>query len=579
MRFSICILFFSFAFHLFSQERLFIPVADSIDQSYRSAGTELDSVDAVNIGAVTLRPGGGFSQPYEFALAQHLYAQPAGFAYLMDRKKAPILFSGLPYLGFQYAFGSYLNQAVNVDFHQYYSAHSHLHLRYHRRASNGALRNSGFKLNDFNARYFYEKNKLKMGVDLFFGSYSYNESGGLLTDTLLSSFSIEFTQVLLNSAESEVRNVDLNWTNYYRILGDSILHQGIKFQSRYELMGRTYLEQNLGGIEYTIFNIDTVNTRDQFQTASIKNGGGYYFSSPSFQVDATVNHRFWRYQNLGTFRDTNEVFLHSNLWMKIAGFELSNEFYFNVLGAIGEFYNKSSASGQISSKFRFHGQLNFDNRLPIPHQRVYFGNNVAWNLNDLNLQQLLNVNGEVNYGRKNRMIARLNWTTVTNGLFFINNEWRQDTLSAISVGQVRVLSEFHLKKWHFYPSAAFGFNTGNYAFQPVFTTRNRIVYKTKMFKTQALELALGADVGYDVAYNHLTYNHLSGTMDPMVSPFQTPAMMRMNVFAAIQIEQFRFFFRGENIDYFWNDATNRIDPNFPIMPFIVRVGLTWDFFN
>ena len=94
-----------------------------------------------------------------------------------------------------------------------------------------------------------------------------------------------------------------------------------------------------------------------------------------------------------------------------------------------------------------------------------------------------------------------------------------------------------------------------------------------------MEFALGADVGYDTDYNHFTYNNLTGTLDPNQSLFITPSMMRMNVFTAIQISQFRFYIRGENIDYFWNPETNRIDENFPIMPFFLRIGITWDFFN
>lgn len=564
---------------LVGQERLYTTHVDTLTMDYRSGGVELDSIDAINIGLLTLRPAGGFARPHEFNLAQHLFANPAGFTYLMEEKRVPVKFSGLPCLGFQYAFGSFLHQTVNLEFHQYYSPSTHLHLNYHRRSSNGGMRNSAFKLNDLNVQFFHAKNRYSTHVDLFYGGHEYGESAGLKVDTLLDLFSIEFTPVNLSNAQSRVRRVDLNWQNYYRLLGDSILGQGLKFQSRYELTGREFVVPD--SLAFNFFDdifIDSSGTRDQFQTASIKNGGGYYFSSRFLQFDATINHRFWRYQNLGQFRDTNEIFLQSNLWVKLATIELRNEFYFNTLGALGEFYNHTRMSGNFFG-MQLNAGLRFDNRLPIPHQRFYVANHVQWTLDDLNLQQLLNIYGAAEIGKKNKLKARVDWTTVTNGLFFIENEWNQDALNVVSVGQLRVLGELHANKWHFYPSLAIGFNTANFAYQPNFTTRNRIVYKTKMFRTQALELALGGDVGYDVAYNHLTYNPLTNTMDPLISPFVTPAMFRLNLFAAIQVEQFRFFLRGENIDYFWNPATNRIDPNYPIMPFLVRLGFSWDFFN
>ena len=552
---------------------------DSIDQTYRAGGTSLDSTDAVNVGQMNLRTAGGFGGTHEFDLARKMALSPAGFSFLQYQRKATILFTGIPHLGFQYAFGSYGNQALNVEFHQFYREKTHLHFNLHRVTSNGALRNSGHTLNDLNIQFFHEKDKYATHVDFYYGSYNFAENRGIQSDSLLAFFPIEFIAVNSNSGKNEVRKVDINWQQYYRVLGDSALGQGLKFQTRYELVGRTYEERQLLAVDYDNFYIDTLATRDQYQTASLKNGGGYYFSSKYFQVDATLNHRFWRYQNLGTFRDTNEVFIHSNLWMKLGEIQLRNTFYLNTLGALGELSNHTTASIDLFQKLHVSGHLMFENRLPIPHQRFYAGNNIQWQLNELNTQQILNIGGQASYGDTNKIIAQLDWTNVTNGLYLINNEWRQDTLGLVTVGAFAMKGELHTKSWHFYPSVTVRFNTANFSFQPNFSTRNRIVYKTKLFKTQRLEFALGADVGYDTEYNHFTYNNLTGTLDPNESLFLTPAMMRMNVFTAIQISQFRFYIRGENIDYFWNPEVNRIDGNFPIMPFFIRIGLSWDFFN
>jgi hypothetical protein len=562
-----------------AQNRLFMPEMDSIDQTYRAGGVSLDSTDANIVGQMNLRTAGGFGNTHEFDLARKMAVSPAGFAFLQHQRKANILFTALPHLGFQYAFGSYGNQALNVEFHQFYREKTHLHFNLHRVTSNGALRNSNFTLTDLNIQFFHDKEKYATHLDFYYGSYNFAENRGVEGDDLLPFFPIEFIPVNSNSGQNEVRKVDINWQNYYRILGDSVVNQGIKFQSRYELMGRTYQERNLLGLDYDNFYIDTFTTRDQYQTASLKNGGGYYFSSHNFQLDATLNHRLWRYQNLGTFRDTNEVFIHSNLWLKLGGIQLRNTFCLNTLGALGELSNTTNASLKVMEKLNISGHLLFENRLPIPHQRFYAGNNIQWQLNELNTQQIVNIGGMASYGDTNKIMAQLDWTNVTNGLYLINNQWRQDTLGLISVGTFALKGEIHLRSWHFYPSVTVRFNTTNFAFQPNFSTRNRIVYKTKLFKTQRLEFALGADVGYDTEYNHFTYNNLTGTLDPNQSLFLTPSMMRMNVFTAIQISQFRFYIRGENIDYFWNPETNRIDGNFPIMPFFIRIGLTWDFFN
>ncbi len=569
---------FFFPVIVYGQAKLYTPELDSINQSYRAGGVSLDSTDAINVGQQNLRSAGGFGETIELNLSKQIASSPSLFTYLNYRRKANIVFTGLPHLGFQYAFGSYGNQATKAEFHQFYRPQTHLHVNLHRVTSNGALRSSDFTLSDVNVQFFHQKKRYATHLDAYYGSYNYGENRGIESDSLLPILPIEFIPVQGIGA-AEIRKVDVNWQNYYRLLGDSLLGQGLKFQSRYELTGRVYEEQDFQGLNYENIYIDTFNTRDQHQTASVKNGGGYYFSSNYFQFDATLNHRLWRYQNLGQFRDTNEVFVQSNLWVKLGDFQLRNTFYLNTVGALGELANLANASVDVADKFHVSGRLLFENRLPIPHQRFYAGNNVQWQLNTLNAQQILNIGGQAAYGDSNKVIAQVDWTNVTNGLYFINNIWRQDTLGLLSVGAMTLKGELHVGSFHFYPSATVRFNTTNFAFQPNFSTRNRIVYKTKLFKTKRLIFALGADVGYDTEYNHFTYNNLTGTLDPNSSVFLTPSMMRVNAFTAFQISQFRFFIRAENVDYFWNPETNRIDTNFPIMPFFIRIGLSWDFFN
>ncbi|MDB2697639.1 putative porin [Crocinitomicaceae bacterium] len=569
---------FFFPVIVYGQAKLYTPELDSINQSYRAGGVSLDSTDAINVGQQNLRSAGGFGETIELNLSKQIASSPSLFSYLNYRRKANILFTGLPHLGFQYAFGSYGNQALNAEFHQFYRPQTHLHVNLHRVTSNGALRSSNFTLSDVNVQFFHQNKRYATHIDAYYGSYNYAENRGVESDSLLPVFPIEFIPVQVSGAV-EIRKVDVNWRNYYRLLGDSLLGQGIKFQSCYELSGRVYEEQDFLGLNYDNIYIDTFNTRDQHQTASLKNGGGYYFSSKYFQIDATLNHRLWRYQNLGQFRDTNEVFVHSNLWLKLGDFQLRNKFFLNTLGALGELSNLTNASVNVADKFQVSGRLLFENRMPIPHQRFYAGNNVQWKLNALKAQQIVNIGGQAAYGDSNKVIAQLDWTNVANGLYFINNIWRQDTLGLITVGALSLKGELHVGSFHLYPSLTLRFNTNNFAFQPNFSTRNRLVYKTKLFKTKRLIFALGADVGYDTEYNHFTYNNLTGTLDPNSSVFITPSMMRVNMFTAFQISQFRFFIRAENVDYFWNPETYRIDPNFPIMPFFIRVGLSWDFFN
>ena len=577
VRFFIVFILFSSTFSL-GQRFFFLPNLDSIDQNYRSGGRALDSTDHSVIRNINLRPGGGYFGIYEFDLPLNVFHSIAGLTYLNYQFRAKPLFSGLPHLGFNYSFGSFGSQELNVAYNQFFKPETHLHINIHRVDMAGALRNSGHELNDINALFYHSRKRIAMKLDVYYASYDIYENQGILTDTLLDFFPIEFTPVKSQNGNTKIKKSNIRWDNYLRLIGDSISGQGIKLNTQFDLVNREYEEQNFSGLAYNTILIDSFSTRDQYQTASIETGGGYFFNSPYFRLDASVNHRFWKYQNLGQFRDTNEVRVNSILSLRLGQLVCMNEFSINLLGAIGEFHYQSNIN-YTRNKLAINAGFNLENKLPVPHQRFYLANNISWKLSNLELQKIMNVHGKMSYGQHQKLISFLNWTTVSNGLFLIQNEWRQDTLDFINLGTIGLMGQFRFGKFSVYPCARLNFSSNNFNFMPSFTTLNRIAFTTKLFKTKALEVSLGSDFGYDSKYNHLTYNHLTGTMDPILSAFQTPGMMNLHSFMSFQISQFRFYVRAENIDYFWNAKQIRIDPGFPLMPFYLRLGLSWDFFN
>lgn len=552
---------------------------DTIDLSYRSGGNPLEIIDLDLLGVVNLRPGAGFAEIFEHNLASNLYVSPAGFTYLQNEKRVTEKRTPLPYLGFRYGFGSALNQAVDVSFHQFYSEQSHLHFRYHRRTSNGLIRRGAFRLNDVNLIVHHSKDKWTTKFDGYYGGYNYEENDGLISAELIGLQPLDFSPIRKENAESEVRKVDINWLNYYDIYRDSIIAHGLTSKTNYQLTGRLYTEKGVDNTGAVDIFIDSVNTRDKFQTPSISNGFGYFFSSDFLQVDGTLNHRYWRYQNLGQHRDTTEIFLHSNAYMGWDRFNVRNEFYLNTLGALGELYNRAEIFFKPFNKTYVTGGVNFDNRLPVPYQRFHFANNIQWELEELQTQQIINLEGNIKYGDTNNVYAGLNITSINNGLYFLNEEWRQDTLDFISVGTISLGGEFHSRLWHLYPKVMLRFNTENFAYQPLISARLRAAFKKGFFKNDALVLAFGVDLGYDSDHEHLIYNTIINVMEPGQSPRSTPSLLRINFFMGAQVDTFRFFLRAENIDYFINPQDAFIDPNFPITPFIIRLGVTWDFFN
>lgn len=581
MRYSFVFLALLFSFTLVGQKGFFFQEMDSIRIGYRSSGTPLDSIDGSFIGQITLRPGSGFGQLYERNLAKNTFLSPGGLAYISSQKKITPKFSGLPYVGFQYAFGSSLTQDLNLEYHQFFNPNSHLHFRYNRRTSNGFLRSGDYKLNDLDLRYFHTKKRFTTNFEASYSAYELAQNGGIVSDSLLDDFAIEFTPVQRDNSRSKVRKLDLKLDNYLRMVGDSIIGSGFKTKHQYNIVGREYVEQLLDLSSIDTFFIDTNGTtRDQYQTAKFSNGAGVYFNSPNFKVDATINHQYWRNQNLGNNRDTNEIYLHSNLWTSLGSrLSLNNEFYFNVIGATGEIKNYARLNYKVLENLTVKGKLNFENLYPTPYQRFHTANYYQWNISDLEMQQKLQAGGSIKYGDSLFVEAAVLWTSINNGRYFIGNEWRQDTLDLVSMGAFQLKGGYKLGKWSFYPTATLRFNSANFNFQPVFATMNRITFQTKLFKAQKLGAAFGVDLGYETGYNYMEYNGVLGLMEIPTSSVKTDALLRMNAFMALSIDEFRFFVKAENLSSLINDPKTRIDVDYPIMPFLIRLGITWDFFN
>lgn len=563
---------------VFGQVQL-VQSLDSIGLDYRSNGTRLDSVDAAFVGHINLRPGGGDARYYEHQLPVQLQENIAGLYYKTQRKKVQPLWTGLPYLGFQYAFGSGLNQAMNVNYHQFFTDSTQLHFQFHRRTSNGLLRNSDFTINDVNLQLYHRDERYSTRFEVFYGADDQGENEGFLNLQAPQTAGLEFLTVRSRTARSRARDLSIAWDNYYQLIGDSTWSGGMKTRHHFDLIGREYRSDQV--LDYDTLFIDTSKTRDQYQTSSLSNGAGIYFSSERIKWDATLNHTYWKNQNLGKFRDTNEAFIHSLVNIDLTDeLLLKSQFYFNFLGAIGELKSNSQLHFSWKENIDLMGSVNFVNEYPRPFQRFYRSNYYQWNIEDLSMQQKLGINGAMRIGgrQSNHLKLDVNWTTITNGRYFIDDEWRQDTLDVVSVGSGSISGSYQLGSWNIYPRLTLRWNTSNFSYQPALSSMNRIAYTTKVFSGN-LGLTFGVDLGYDTGYQFMEYNGVLGIYSPVQTAENVPGLMRINAFTAISVDQFRFFARAENIDYFINETGAQMGANYLLMPFIIRAGITWDFFN
>ncbi|SFT54564.1 Putative porin [Lishizhenia tianjinensis] len=564
-----------------AQNKLLAPKIDSITLDYRSSGYALDSVDVVYGANENLRPS-GFNLP-EFGLNELLHqrdalgANLAGFNYLQRQASTPILISPLPYIGFQYSFGGSLTQNLDVQYSQALSPKTLLNIHYNKKSSDGFLRSSKYAVNDVNAVLIHRNKHYSTKLDAKYSAYTWSENGGMSEDSLLQDYIISFTPVNKSSAESTVKKADISWENYLNLSGDNMIKTGFYQVTRYEVINRLFTDNAPTQLTDT-FYIDSNRTRDQYQTASIKNGAGYFFSSKYFEINASVNHRYWSNQNLNRYFDTTEIFLASELYAGFEKFNLHNTFYFNLVGATGEIKNYTRLQMALPL-FDLNAKLDINNLYPTPYQRQHYANNFQWKLTSLSPQQIITLGGDLKLKGKLNTGVGVDATTVNNGLYFINNTWRQDTLNTVSAVRINAFVDYNLGKLHLSHNLAFNLNSANFNFQPKVISSNRIAYKTPIFKAAKLKMNLGLDLQYLSEYNSMLYLPEMSLYSPLTGAQSTGNYVLVHAFAAIDLDPFRLFFRAENVSSLWNDARIRVDEEYPIMPLFVRLGVSWDFFN
>ena len=206
-------------------------------------------------------------------------------------------------------------------------------------------------------------------------------------------------------------------------------------------------------------------------------------------------------------------------------------------------------------------------------------NNFQWKLGTLSPQQIITLGGNLVFTKKLNASVGIDATTVNNGLYFIHNSWRQDTLNTVSTLNLNAGIDYSFGKIHIAHHLDFNINSSNFNFQPKLISSNRIAYKTPIFKAAKLKVNLGIDVQYLSQYNSMLYVPEMSLYSPVTGAESTGNYFLVHAFGAIDLDPFRLYLRVENLSSLWNDAKIRVDVSHTIMPVFMRLGVSWDFFN
>lgn len=557
-----------------SQKELLIKI-DTIKITHRSGG-ELDSMDMSFLNSISTFSGGNLNN-LSFQNSNFTILNKSGmlnFRSLPEYKN--FKFSAIPHLGFAYSFSAKNTQLVNLDYEQILSNNKILNFKYLRNSSNGFLRHGAFSDNYFQLQFLKTSRFYSYTLNASYSNKKTELNGGVLSYENIETQGLDFLPIANSTAKNNIKLSNVSQKNYFNLLKDSIKGLGFISKHQYDSESREFEEIN----SFSKWKIDSLTTRDQYRFASLQNGVGFYVKNKNLFTDLVLLHRYWDFQNLGIHHDTNEIKIASLLIFNYKKFNLKNDLTYNLIGAGGEWMNQSFVN-YLSNKIQLQAGIKLEQKWPEALQRYYFSNTFAYITENYKLQNRitstlntsvqLNKNSSINFSYTN--------TSLRNNYFFIDSLWRNDTLNLISVNSFIFKVNYTLRSLTIQPKFIFNLSSSNFNYLPSNVISARILIKKKMFKAKKLEGIYGADFTWSSSYKLMNYNNYLDAFTLNNTDEYFNQMSNVSIFLGYSIGEFRFYFRYENLAYFWNDKKNQVISGFPIQKNLLKIGLTWDFFN
>lgn len=540
---------------------------DTLKPGYRISG-KLDSVDA-NLATYQHTLPGDFN-PFLFPFS----LQNLNTVWL---KPLPRRYSSIPHIAFEYSMGSKADQLGRITYTQALDSNTFIQLDYIRRSTNGNLRNSSFERNSVQLNLMHRSRYYGTILDVSFYSNNNQLGAGLAGDSVRENFALLFQEVQKPNAGNKIKEVHLDWKNYLSFTKDSLQKTGILLQPKLDIKNQRYYDRDTLEEIYGFYNYDSLNTSDYWELSSLRLNGGVFYKNRGFHIEAGLGTRYWDYDNMVIHQDTTEASGFAALDLDIRGYQLHAKANYTFAGAVGETQVQAEARKVLRTN-TFAAHAGFTRQYPENYQRAYYGNtiNYSWTNKVLGTRSTL----QFNWANKNRFVPFFVQGFLENNSripVFVQNRWRQDTLTSLNVLGIQAGFEYSYKKLLVQGRASYRESTGNLL--PNWLLSGRIAYNGGLFKAKKLKTVTGIELGYISHYSLIDFVPQMNTYTLLSTGRQFSDMMKLHFFSQFDLGYFRWFVRVENIEQTFAKRTNLEGLGYPVTDLQFRFGVSWDFFN
>lgn len=562
-----------------SAQMFYTPTWDTLKYGEWTGG-DLLSMDSTHISSATTIPGTGFRSGLPYANWSVFSGDQSFRRIQAPQSTNQMVFSGIPHLGFQYLFGSKGYQTVHADYQQIFKKKHVLNLEINRESRNDLTRNSYFQQNNASVKYLYRGERLRSRLNFDYWKDSTHISGGIRQPGVVDTFGIEFAPIFKDNAKSAAKNGRIQWSNYLNFISDNDsaeVQLGLMSYHELNIRNFKYYEQDSLAKLYDTLYIDSFVTRDQYQTNALRNGAGVFFFVKNVELQGGLDHTYRRIQNLGEFRDTNELGISGGLLMRFSKGFLESQNRLNLIGANRE-WESHSIIGVRLNRLSLSGTLHLENKFFSMLQRSYFSNHIAYTRQDEFNQFFQNLEGQAAIRLANQVYLKggVGQMLRNKVLSFENNEWVLNQYS--NWASTYAFAQAQVKFKGIGMMAKYQVTAGN-DFIPSSVIHGRLSFQKRIFEAKKMEIFAKFDWIGIAGHQLMVYQPLLDIWTLNNNSATIPFRYVFNATAGFAIVDFRFFVKTENIQDFFVSGQEFVAQDYVRAPFILRIGLTWDMFN
>jgi hypothetical protein len=433
--------------------------------------------------------------------------------------------------------------------------------------------------------HFYPSSSTRIYFSVLTNQLLLNENGGITTDTFFGKPVYEDREVYpvyLSAASMEFKERE-GRINIYKTLGsetDSIKnHLDVFYDGRYNFSHYKYFDKNFNEAFYGIYSINENGVRAFIEERTIRNQLGLSFNYKLFKaaestgrLTASIEHQLHNYDLDNQTFKVNNLLLNGLFFQELSNrLTLQASLTLGLADHVGDYKLEGRLKLKIREGLKLHGFIKSSSLAPsILNKHFIMLNQVIYD-NNLNNTKYNSLGATLDLSKQG-LYAELTNTLLSDHIYFSPDLVPVQISGSFNVLQMRFGINRRLGIFYTENSLSLQNSSDDALPLPAFMSKHYLGIKFKMFK-QRLNMNCGMEAHVIPDFDGYAYFPLLGQFYPSNSTLEYG--YRINGLIGIEVDQFRFFFKYDNLSSIWNDSIQYMIEDYPQFDSRIRFGIRW----